>query len=323
MKRTKKKSFVESVKERVHLLQLLKSWGKSWSEKSLSADTVKCALDVVQSLINMEHGLHGLTDSREIAQNIMKEICNFYQAAFVGMLDVDIEINCWSPKWWYASDGRDSTFTRIKELENTKYAPTWRRAFHNNVPVIITDIRTVEKIYPEEYEMYRRLQVENVIGVPYYKYSKGFVVVKNPKRYKNQTVLLYFLTYVLMVELNEYKLIQAMSRRAYKCNIKSPDEVRINLFGGFTLINFEGIHLAHEFPPDELELLTYLAMNPNKAFPATALSAAVWPNLDSGGGGKVRRAVSNNRKREINLSGKYLITTTNTGYRLNPNQIFT
>lgn len=55
-----------------------------------------------------------------------------------------------------------------------------------------------------------------------------------------------------------------------------------NLFGGFTLINFEGIHMAHEFPPDELELLMYLVMNPHKAFPAAVLSALVWSGADPG-----------------------------------------
>ena len=230
--------------------------------------------------------------------------------------------------WVFLISGKDDTrrrhsscdpaFTWIKDMETGDYAASWKAAFRDNRPVIITDIRSVEKSHPEEYEMYRRLRVENVIGVPYYKYSKGFVVVKNPGCYKNQTALLYFLTYVLMAELNEYKLIQAMSHGAYKCNIRHPNEVRIHLFGGFTLINFEGIHMAHEFPPDELELLMYLAMNPHKAFPAAVLSALVWPGADPGNGGKARRAVSNNRKRGINLSGHHLIVTTSAGYRLNP-----
>lgn len=290
----------------------------SCSGEKVDLETIQCALDMVRLLTETEQELHGMTEPEETAQQVMKRICSFYQAEFVGMLDVDVEMNSWSPKWWYADDDRDPALAWIKDMETGDYAASWKAAFRDNRPVIITDIRSVEKSHPEEYEMYRRLRVENVIGVPYYKYSKGFVVVKNPGCYKNQTALLYFLTYVLMAELNEYKLIQAISHGAYKCNIRHPNEVRIHLFGGFTLINFEGIHMAHEFPPDELELLMYLAMNPHKAFPAAVLSALVWPGADPGNGGKARRAVSNNRKRGINLSGHHLIVTTSAGYRLNP-----
>ena len=51
--------------------------------------------------------------------------------------------------------------------------------------------------------MYKRLKVESVIAVPYMNCGTGLVVVRNPKRFKNNYLALNLMSYIITNEINK------------------------------------------------------------------------------------------------------------------------
>lgn len=120
------------------------------------------------------------------------------------------------------------------------------------------------------------MQAISVIGCPFYKCSTGFVVVKNPARYIDQTALLRLLTYVLMMELNEYKMLQALRLQAKNYSIETEKDVHINLCGGIQIVSLSGDYNYCDFTSEETELLTYMAFEVyDTALPARELESLV------------------------------------------------
>ena len=68
----------------------------------------------------------------------------------------------------------------------------WRfaSAIRNCEPIIIEDIEDIREEAPKEYEMYKRLKVKSVLGVPYRNCSSGLMVVRNPKQFKDNFIVL-------------------------------------------------------------------------------------------------------------------------------------
>lgn len=228
-----------------------------------SIEKVTCAMDVMEILIETETALHGMKNPEEICQYVMKQLCSFYQADYVGILEADLEIDSWFFKWWYRK-GEDNVKQKDKRNlalpdEFAHAAPSWIKAYEQNKVISIQDVEQIKSIHPSEYTLYNRLQATSVIGCPFYKHSTGFVVVKNPARYFRQTALLRILTYVLMMELNEYKMMRSIKLQARNQSIESEKDVHINLCGGINVISMDGNLDPSDFTPEEIELLTYMA----------------------------------------------------------------
>ena len=75
------------------------------------AEYIQYAQEVESALRLLEAQLHESDDSEEIIQNVMKTACEFYQGDWVGFLEVDLELDMWTPYIWYMLE---SHFTNIQ-----------------------------------------------------------------------------------------------------------------------------------------------------------------------------------------------------------------
>lgn len=153
-------------------------------------EKITCALDVMDTLVKTEVALHGMTDPEEICEYVMKQICDFYDADYVGIIEGDFDMGNWFWKWWYRK-GEEGVAQLDKEnlalpAEYIYHAPTWIKAFKENEVILVKNTERVKEASPSEYALYQRLQASAGIGCPFYKHSTGFVVVKNPRRYYYQ-----------------------------------------------------------------------------------------------------------------------------------------
>lgn len=140
----------------------------------------------------------------------------------------------------------------------------------------------------------------------------------NPKKHQDQGDLLRLLTYVLMMELNEYKVMQSLVAQAKKYNIHHDREIRIDLFGGLKISTISDVYGAEDFTPDELDLLIWMALYPGETHNAKYMNTKIWGDNVADEGQKTRRAISRIRNRGLNVSEFHLIEKVTEGYRLNP-----
>ena len=68
---------------------------------------IQYAQELETTLRLLEAQLHESDDSEEIMQMVMKTACEFYQGDWVGFLEVDLEMDLWTPYVWYKPSGRE------------------------------------------------------------------------------------------------------------------------------------------------------------------------------------------------------------------------
>lgn len=283
----------------------------------LPVNEIHYADDIVNAMTEVELALHGITDSKVIGEKVMKTICDFYQAQYVGIMELDIDMDAWFPSWCIDSDGTSVSYM-LTQPDYVLRIPTWYEAYQKNDVIVLENISGMKNLPSEEMTFYNALQAEAFLGCPFYKRSKGFVVVMNPKRHLEQTAFLRLLTYVLMMELNEHKMMKSLAAKAKAYDIFDSNEVRIDLFNGLKVKTISGMATTEDFSRDVVELLLWMAMNPTKVYYAAELEEKIWDEYGSGDGQKVRRAVAKLRNHPINLSGYPLMVNLPNGYGFNP-----
>lgn len=286
-------------------------------ETFLPMEEIQCAEDIVNAMTEVEIALHGVTDSKVIGERVMKTICDFYHAQYVGIMEFDIDMDAWFPGWCIDADGNSANYL-LTQSDYVLRVPTWSEAYRNNDLIILNNISEIEGLAPEEMMFYKALCAEAFLGCPFYKRSKGFVAVMNPHRHLEQTTLLRLLTYVLMMELNEHKMMQSLMTKAKGYDIFDENEVRIELFNGLKVKTSSGIATTEDFSRDVVELLLWMAMDPSKVYYAKELEEKIWDEYGSGNGQKVRRAVAKLRNHPITLAGHPLMVNFPHGYGFNP-----
>ena len=301
----------------IHKLSQLMGKTPKVLEPLLPVREIQCAADIVDALTEVEIALHGVTDSKVIGEMVMKTICDFYQAQYVGIMELDIDMDAWFPGWCIDANG-DSISYMLTQSDYVLRVPTWYEAYKNNDVIVLESIPEMTDLSAEEMEFYKALHAEAFLGCPFYKRSKGFVAVMNPQRHLGQTALLRLLTYVLMMELNEYKMMQSLMARAKGYDIFEENEVRIDVLGEFKIRTITGILTIDDFSTDEIEVLIWMALNPKKTYNAKNLNEQVWECQSAEDGQKARRAFSRIRNHPKNLTGNPLIERASAGYRFNP-----
>ena len=86
---------------------------------------IQYAQEVESTLRLLESQLHESDDAGEIIQNVMKTACAFYQGDWVGFLEVDLEMDLWTPYVWYNPNGNDQTEILLAEVENFEPFKRW------------------------------------------------------------------------------------------------------------------------------------------------------------------------------------------------------
>ena len=149
------------------------------------------ALETVKNIL-LEDG-----PPEKVLQRCFHMLIVFYDADWCGALNADLDLDIFTPVWW--EDAREGFLARtlFNEFEIPQKFSRWKNALKKKELVVIEDAEAIRDIYPEEYANYQRLDVHSVIGAPYYKGSTGFLVVRNPKRYMQQTLPLVMTSYIV------------------------------------------------------------------------------------------------------------------------------
>lgn len=154
------------------------------------SEYVAYCIELEQVVSALEENLHASDDPKEIAMQTLQVACTFYGGDWAGILEVDLEMDVWNPLWWFNMKKRDKTAQLLGEFEIAKYMPNWLRSLKEGKPIIIPSVKEVQKDHPEEYAVYKRLEVDSVIGVPFGPNPVGFLAISNPTRYVTRSSMM-------------------------------------------------------------------------------------------------------------------------------------
>lgn len=290
--------------------------------ESFDKEYVQYCIEKDRTVTALEASLHQSDDPKEIAERSLKTACLFYGGDWAGILDVDLDLDVWTPLWWYNRNPKDRTTEYLREFEIAKSMPNWIEALNSGSPICIMDTRKVKSVHPEEYEIYKRLQVDSVIGVPFGPNPVGILAIRNPSRYTQYASALSVFAYVIHRAMAQQKSIDSSKMVLSPDEIKTDKDIIVNFFGSMEICTSQGILREREFnSPRSSRVVTYLLLNRKSSFYPSSLVAAIWPDEEEKWdtlSSYVRNYI-HTFKKEFDLVSQYpLIVSTANGYGINP-----
>ncbi len=274
-------------------------------------------------LMNMlEPSLLNIDDPMAISQKTLKAACDFYKADWAGIVIVDFNLNIWRPYWWYNPSDDDLTMHRILDCESSEYLERWGIAMKENKTIFIPDTSLIQIESPMEFELYNRLNAKSLLAVPFKPRPVGFMVLRNPQRYVDQSNALRFLTYVELFAVKEHMFYESKKYIFKPEDIKSDKEIIINVFGGLEIYSSKGIlHEDDIKSPRMCRLLIYLLINKRASYSPRKIAEDIWSEYDMDIemiSKNIRGLIYRFRQVFSLISNYQLIESTANGYRLNP-----
>ena len=286
------------------------------------ADVVEYArysMEIERTFAELQRGLSVCYDPKEVALNAMRVATDFYNADWCGIFEVDLELGVFSPFWWYNRAQGAMAKTLSAEIVVMEYQ-RWIDSLKNHTAMIIEDREAIRDTYPEEYELYQRLQVNNLMAVPFWKGPVGFLVLRNPKRYMKQTSFLRMLNYIVVNSLSEYFMIETSKLTLTSPRITNENDVYISLFGELKIIGPKGILTESELKSPKISrILVYLLFSKKSGVSPREMADAIWPDEDADCIAKNFKGLIYRLQQAFSLiSDSRLVESTPNGYRLNP-----
>ena len=275
------------------------------------------AVALQNCLIGLANEVYGVADPIDISGRVLRQACDFYDADWCGLFDVDRMLKLLVPFWWYNRTTGGMTKTKLDEGGVYGDFTRWMDALNTNTPIYVDDIEKIKESNPEEYSVYSKQEVRSILAVPYHKREKGFLLLRNPKRYGDKPEMLQIMANILVAEINEQKHLDRM--KAESESMDTSAEIVINLFGGLEIITSKGTLSEAEIKsPLACKLLVLLMMNRHRSMTGRELADAIWPDADyTDPTGKLRTLLYRFRTTFRLLSDKELIVTSANGYRIN------
>ena len=172
---------------------------------------IQRAIDFENSMNDLESQLYYQHLSpKEVAQQVLKATCQFYDADWCGLIQVDLDLSLWTPFWWFNTGTTDKTMILTEEYESAKFLDRWVQTVRKGIPMVVPDAEATKEAYPAEYNLYQRLGIRSVIAVSLEPRPVALLAVRNPKRYIQQTSMLRILAYVLLASYNEQKMLNRL-----------------------------------------------------------------------------------------------------------------
>jgi len=282
-------------------------------------DYADAALTMTDTVMSLASQFRRDLDPRETLDLVVRSTCAFYDGDWCGILNLQKDLDAWTPVHWYnAATGGMTDTEHFYEYEVITQYPQWKKAIEERKIICIRSLDQVEKTYPMELAHYRRLKVRSVIAVPYYRGSTGFLVVRNPRRYMDYFAFMVQMSYVISSEIREYHLLQNSHNQLLADQIKDDFDVVINLFGGLEIMTKFGRIPAHEITSYKIApIISILALRRGHPLSSTAIDAALNQSC-SDDSSYIKHQIYRFRQRYSGLFGKEeLIISTPGGYMLN------
>ena len=209
---------------------------------------IQRAIDFENSMNDLESQLYYQHLSpKEVAQQVLKATCQFYDADWCGLIQVDLDLNLWTPFWWFNAGATDKTMLLTEEYESAEFLDRWVQTVRKGIPMVVPDAEATKEAYPAEYNLYQRLGIRSVIAVSLEPRPVALLAVRNPKRYIQQTSMLRILAYVLLASYNEQKMLNRLQMAYIPTSIQSSKDIYVSLFGELSISTSKGVLKEADF----------------------------------------------------------------------------
>lgn len=231
-----------------------------------------------QTVSDLENRLHESDDPKGIAALTLRTVCDFYGADWAGILDVDLELDIWTPLWWHNTHSRDHTTELFQQYDIAKFMPNWAKSLKDGTPVVVPNTKAIQAEHPKEYEIYKHMRVDAVMGVPFGPNPVGLLVIRNPKRYIKYPSTLRTLAYVLHRAMAQQKTIDSSKMILSPDAIKGDKDIIVNFFGSMSIYTSAGVLREQAFnSPKSSRVVTYLLLNRKSSHSPLEIVANLWP----------------------------------------------
>ena len=290
--------------------------------KQYDEEYIRYCIEQEQVVSALEANLHTSDDPKEIAMQTLKTACAFYGGDWAGILEVDLDLDVWTPVWWYNPGVKDHTTQLMREFETAAVMRTWIKSMEQGQSINIPDTSAFKENRPEEYAVYQRLRAQSVIAAPFAPNPMGFLVIRNPSRYTTRASMMNILAYVLHRAMAQQKTLDSAKLSLSPEAIQNDKDIIINFFGDMEICTSQGILREKDFnSPKSSRVVTYLMLNRRAAHPPLAIHSALWQddNTDPDAiGSNIRGCIYRFRQAFALISKHPLIESTTGGYRINP-----
>lgn len=99
---------------------------------------IQRAIDFENSMNDLESQLYYQHLSpKEVAQQVLKSTCQFYDADWCGLIQVDLDLNLWTPFWWFNAGATDKTMLLTEEYESAEFLDRWVQTVRKGIPMVV------------------------------------------------------------------------------------------------------------------------------------------------------------------------------------------
>ncbi len=273
-----------------------------------------------KGLISLANEVYGVHDPYDIAQRALRTACDFYDADWCGMFDVDMMLDLWMPFWWFNKQTGGMTQTQLKEGRVMGSFDMFRRMILDNASYYEPDVERIKNTKPEEYALFISQDVKSFLSVPYSRREHGIIFLRNPKRFGSNPDMLRIISNILIQEINEQKHLDRMKINAAASDVRKDADVIVNLFGGIEIMTEQGKLVEAEMKsPVCSKIFVLLMLNRNRGMTARELSELVLADKEYGNPtGNLRTHLYRLRNMFDLLLDTDLVVTSRNGYRINP-----
>lgn len=281
---------------------------------------IQRAIDFENSMNDLESQLYYQHLSpKEVAQQVLKATCQFYDADWCGLIQVDLDLNLWTPFWWFNAGATDRTMLLTEEYESAEFLDRWVQTVRKGIPMVVPDAEATKEAYPAEYNLYQRLGIRSVIAVSLEPRPVALLAVRNPKRYIQQTSMLRILAYVLLASYNEQKMLNRLQMAYIPTSIQSSKDIYVSLFGELSISTSKGVLKEADFSSPRISrLISYLLISRKNAISPQEITQTLWPDDLDNPAKNVKGLIYRLRQKFNLISDEPLILSSASGYQLNP-----
>ncbi len=97
-------------------------------------------------LVDLANEVYGIHEPFIIAQKALRAACDFYDADWCGMFDVDMMLDLWMPFWWHNKKTGGMTQTQLKEGRVLGSFEMFRRMIVDNAEYYQSDIESILEV---------------------------------------------------------------------------------------------------------------------------------------------------------------------------------
>ena len=240
---------------------------------------IQRAIDFENSINDLEAQLYYRRLSpKEVAQQVLRATCQFYDADWCGLIQVDLDLSLWTPFWWFNTGATDKTTLLTEEYESAEFLDRWVQAVRKGIPMVVLDAEVTKEAYPAEYNLYQRLGIR--LSLPFSEPRPvALLAVRNPKRYIQQTSMLRILAYVLLASYNEQKMLNRLQMANIPTSIQNSKDIYVSLFGELSISTSKGVLKEADFnSPRISRLISYLLISRKNAISPQEITQTLWPD---------------------------------------------